>query len=620
MRFSRPLGIAGIITVLLSSVVTGSAGAAVTTGCGGLQSAMDEAPSGTVITLNRMCSGKTYTLPTNVQLTLQGTPGAGFDGNGTVGPLLSGTNVKGTVIRNLIFRDGAADTGQLEGVAAAISIEGNSFPKILNSRFINNATTEGGAVAGAVSIFTNSTNEVRIANNVFGGAIPASGNRSDLNAGALSLYFESAPKVVVSNNLFRNNTSALRSGGLHLVGTAGGEALVSGNTFLKNHSGEEGGGMFVQFQGEISYLNNVFRENTLDAGSEDTRRGGALSIQALGATTVIQRGNLLVGNSIGTTAHAQGAGEYLFMGEGATFRSRNDRILMNSAASPDAKGGGLFVFPSQADPVKHTLTNLVVAGNTLGANGQGGGIYTPLQGIDCASNCAIHLEIRNSTISGNTVGAGGEGSQIIGGLEDRMDIYNSIVYQDGSNSDLFGVGMGTTSYSDICYNGAPNVGTGMVCVDPQLRDPNNGDIHQTPTSPTRDIGSNALIPSVLSTDFEGQLRIMDSDASGSRIVDMGADEAKGKALLSIGFDKTRDNLRVKGRLLPRNPGKSVVIMLFRKVAGVFKKLSSTSDQLNSESRYAVTFARPRKGDCKARVSFPGSPTTLPGVKTKTFDC
>ena len=100
------------------SLMSASVSAAiVTTGCGGLQAAFNAAADGDVIILNQMCANTSFSLP-DVRITLKGTPGAGFDGNGTFGPLLTGIDVKGTVIRDLTFQDGNAFSG-----AGAITIE-----------------------------------------------------------------------------------------------------------------------------------------------------------------------------------------------------------------------------------------------------------------------------------------------------------------------------------------------------------------------------------------------------------------------------------------------------------------------------------------------------------------
>ncbi len=93
----------------------------------------------------------------------------------------------------------------------------------------------------------------------------------------------------------------------------------------------------------------------------------------------------------------------------------------------------------------------------------------------------------------------------------------------------------TISYSNV-MGGQPNVyiapgsvmswGSGMIDSDPLFQDPNNDDYHLTVNSPCIDVGNNLDVPAGITTDFEGDDRIIDGDGDTIAVVDMGADEYK----------------------------------------------------------------------------------------------
>jgi hypothetical protein len=148
-RLAAAVAAAFLIAVAPASATTG------TYTCAQLQGALDPATihTGDVITLTEMCHGQSFTLPnfdtpglgeTYVSWTLNGTPGAGFDGDGTVRPLV-GTDVHSLEIDDLTFTDGKAPGS---GNGGAISIDGESAVIIRRSTFLRNQATtgRGGAV------------------------------------------------------------------------------------------------------------------------------------------------------------------------------------------------------------------------------------------------------------------------------------------------------------------------------------------------------------------------------------------------------------------------------------------------------------------------------------------
>jgi hypothetical protein len=82
----------------------------------------------------------------------------------------------------------------------------------------------------------------------------------------------------------------------------------------------------------------------------------------------------------------------------------------------------------------------------------------------------------------------------------------------------------TVSHSDLCAESSPFAGTGNICATPLLVSPATGNVREKYSSPTINAGSNALVPSGLTTDAFGDPRIAAKLAGHKAIVDMGAAE------------------------------------------------------------------------------------------------
>jgi len=77
------------------------------------------------------------------------------------------------------------------------------------------------------------------------------------------------------------------------------------------------------------------------------------------------------------------------------------------------------------------------------------------------------------------------------------------------------------SYSNIEGGWA---GDGNIDTDPKFRDVLSGDYRLQADSPCLDTGRNDAVPTDITTDLDGNLRIIDSNGDGSAVVDMGAYE------------------------------------------------------------------------------------------------
>jgi hypothetical protein len=84
--------------------------------------------------------------------------------------------------------------------------------------------------------------------------------------------------------------------------------------------------------------------------------------------------------------------------------------------------------------------------------------------------------------------------------------------------------MGSTStvtHSDV-QDG--HSGTGNIDADPLFVDAEGGDFRLQSTSPCIDTGSNDAVPSGVTTDLDGNSRIVDGNGDTTATVDMGAYE------------------------------------------------------------------------------------------------
>jgi hypothetical protein len=89
---------------------------------------------------------------------------------------------------------------------------------------------------------------------------------------------------------------------------------------------------------------------------------------------------------------------------------------------------------------------------------------------------------------------------------------------------------------------------------------------------------------------------------------------------TLSIDKTRSKIAASGDVTPSDPDGEVIVTLFRKKGGTFKRMASKTALLNAEGRFVTLFARPDDGRCRVRARYPGDEEHLPSAKTKTFAC
>jgi parallel beta-helix repeat protein len=214
----------------------------------------------------------------------------------------------------------------------------------------------------------------------------------------------------------------------------------------------------------------------------------------------------------GNTAAKQGGGIYWYVW--GDSRVTNCIITNNTALG---KGGGIYCYSS--DPV---IMNCAITNNV--ATHDGGGIYSYGQ-----------PKLINCTIANNI--ASGQGGGFFS-YYSKPTLNNTIVW--GNNAGLAGKQIYTftvndivaLNYSDYANSANDIAGSGTVmptnCLtsDPQFVDAANKNYHLQSASPCIDRGNNFYVPAGVTTDLDGNPRIVDGNTppDGTAIVDIGAYE------------------------------------------------------------------------------------------------
>jgi len=320
-------------------------------------------------------------------------------------------------------------------------------------------------------------------------------------------------ECVLSGFTIRNGHNVV-SGGIYGAGTS---ATIQHNVITENYAENSplitdpgcGGGIrncdgLIQNNtifGNVAYIggglsdcdgvirNNVIEDNWADGG------GGLAYCQGTIENNVVRNNSAFLGggvyncdgtirnNMICNNVANEGAGSpYAFLpGRGGGLRMcdgdiYNNVVYGNSATGGLCSGGGF------SECTGNIYNNTVYGNAADGTNSSGGGFK------DCTGD-----NIKNCIIWGNTATAGPQ-------------IYNP----------------GMPSY--CCIEGWGGGGTGNTDSDPQLKDPDNGDLHLTYDSPCVDAGGAVA---GLTDDYEGDTRpyngTAESRGDGSDI-DIGADE------------------------------------------------------------------------------------------------
>lgn len=245
----------------------------------------------------------------------------------------------------------------------------------------------------------------------------------------------------------------------------------------------------------------------------------------LDSTAVMDGFTVTAGNAdSGSSPHLYGGGMY---NNGSSPSISNCNFSGNSAGF----GGGGMVNDSSS-PI---LSNCSFSGNYAA---YGGGLYNRGSPVPSLINCSI---------SGNSAGTNGGGISNNGAypVTTNYTLWNCILWGNnagGSSNEVFistmmssstffycdieGSGGSTSWDSNLGTDGGSNIDADPLFVnepDPGSAPTTEGDLHIQVSSPCIDSGNNAAVAGV-STDFEGDSRIIDGDKDGTSTVDIGVDE------------------------------------------------------------------------------------------------
>lgn len=307
--------------------------------------------------------------------------------------------------------------------------------------------------------------------------------------------------TITGGNAGGTGFDALGGGMLNLYGGP----TLSNLVFSGNAATSGGGGMY-DYGGWAPALTNV-----KFSGNSSTGTGGGMrSENALAKLTNV----VFTGNSA-----VNGGGIYVG-GDGPTLV--NVTFNGNSATSD---GGGMHNVNGSP-----SVSNVIFSGNTAGSSGAG------------MSNDNCTLTLTNATFSGNLAELYGGAISNINGT--NLTIGNSILWGDRAETVDQEIYLNPSitlavSYTDVHQNGFG--GNHNVNADPKFKrnpspgadgnwgtgDDDYGDLHLQAGSPDIDAGHNASIPIGITTDVDGNKRIMGMS------VDMGAYEAFLKLFLPL---------------------------------------------------------------------------------------
>jgi hypothetical protein len=181
---------------------------------------------------------------------------------------------------------------------------------------------------------------------------------------------------------------------------------------------------------------------------------------------------------------------------GGMHNYQSSPTVTNCTFSGNWAGSGGGMMNDQSSP---TVTNCIFSGNKAGS---GGGMY----------NFISSPTVTNCTFAGNSAFAGGG---MYNFRSSSPTVTNCVLWGDGQEIANDENSSPVITYSDIegGYGGVGNIN-----VDPLFVNSAAGDYHFQLGSPCIDTGSNAAVPLSITTDIEGNPRILGG------IVDMGAYE------------------------------------------------------------------------------------------------
>jgi len=290
---------------------------------------------------------------------------------------------------------------------------------------------------------------------------------------------DSSPSV--TNCIFRGNKAVYGGGMLN----SGSSPIMTNCTFSGNSASTDGGGM-------LNNGSSPIMTNCTFSGNTAVNDGGGMRNYSSSPTVT----NCTFSNN---KADAGGAiiNEYYSHLTAINCTFTNNKAIGN--------GGGIL----NRDHGYQTVTNCIFTNNSAI---WGGGIYNLTNSNATVTNC---------TFTGNSASTTGGG--MMNNVSSTSAVTNCIFWANTPNQifNYDGHSPATVTYSDVKGGFG---GTGNINADPLFVDAIGGNLRLSSGSPCIDKGSNAAVPSGITTDLDGNPRVSDGDSNGTVIVDMGAYE------------------------------------------------------------------------------------------------
>ena len=345
------------------------------------------------------------------------------------------------------------------------------------------------------------------------------------------------------------------------LGSGGGTITIGTSTISNNSATTTGGG--VASNSTLTINSSTISGNTATSGSG----GGVYTNSSLTMDSDVVSGN---------TADTGGG----IANNSTTFKLTNSTISGNTATG--LGGGGMNDNRSTAVLINDTISGNQATGTQFSYEGQGGGILaggsdpTSLTDVTISNNTAAEIgggidnetggvafTVGNTIIAGNTAPADPDVFDEYGVTSNG---YNLIGKTDGSSG----------------WVAADKTGTVAAPLDPKLGAlANNGGatLTQLPVagSPAIDAGSNALIPSGVTSDQRGDPRIVNS------VVDIGAVETAAQASVAIKLFTVDDGSTQRSRVRTLTLAFTAPVTLDATAIGFLRTSSSPSSAVSYTS-------------------------------------
>jgi uncharacterized repeat protein (TIGR01451 family) len=465
-------------------------------------------------------------------------------------------NVYNAILDGFTIKAGKAnalDYGDPNGRGGGIYGNCSLSSTITNCSFSDNSACYGGA------IYDYNSSDVNITNCIF------TDNTAEYNGGCIYNY-QSSPTII--NCTFSGNLVSIAGnsyGGAIYNTNSSGPTIT--NCIFSDNSAREGGAVYNYSDSSPNISNCVFIDNTaIDYGGSMVNSNN--SSPTIMNCTFIGNSATTVGDSYGGAicnwdSSDPNISNCIFTANiakyygGGVYSSSSSPYMTNCVIvgnTADSYGGGIY----NSDNSNFTLTNCTVSGNLAY---YGGGIYNIYSNINI-TNCILwaneatdydeiyyypsYPNVNHSDVKGGWSGGYGnidkdpcffEVDEATGSWEDAY--YDSSTFQStltDENAD-WAVNEIAGKFVNPCYTSqtlqffivSNDVNTIKVWSDVTeiagVDDPYYiYDYHLRDESPCIDTGDPNFNPDPNMTDIDGERRVVDGDANGTEIVDMGADE------------------------------------------------------------------------------------------------